>query len=82
MSKKIDFKLNSAGVRQLLQGPQMQKMIDKKIRMVSSRAGEGFSSDVRVGKFRVWGVAKADTSSARKKCLKENVLIKALGSSK
>lgn len=79
---KVIFKLNRAGVRELLQSPEMQKIIDEKASTVQSVAGEGFEKKVEVKGTRVVGIVHAETPHAYYKNLKQNTLLKALGSAK
>ena len=78
----VVFKLNRAGVRELLQSPEMQKIIDEKCNTVQSTAGEGFEKKVEVKGTRVVGVVHAETPKAYYQNLKHNTLLKSLGSAK
>ena len=76
---KVDFKLNRAGVRQLLQSPEAASVcMDYAVR-VQSRAGTGYSVSTYVGRNRVNASVHAETYEARKDNHDHNTLLKALG---
>ena len=75
----IKFKLNSDGVQDLLKGSEMQSILLEKARDVAGRAGEGYSSEVRVYKKRAVGRAYAATPEAVRDNYENNTLLKALG---
>ena len=79
---KIEFKLNPAGVRQLLQSAEMQKIIGEKCDTVQNAAGSGYESEVTVKETRVLGIVRADTAEAYHENLEQNKLLKALGSAR
>ena len=82
MAKKVTFKLNRAGVRELLQSSEMQGIIKEKADQVLATAGEGYESKVQVMGTRVVADVHADTPKAYNQNLKHNTLLKALGSAK
>lgn len=79
---KVKFKLNGAGVRELLQGPEMTGIIAGLTSSVQGRAESAssltFVSDVRTGKNRVVGRVSPGDAHAYYANLKRNILLKAL----
>ncbi len=43
---KMRFKLNRAGVRELLKSPEMQAVLTDKANGIRNRAGDGYESDI------------------------------------
>ena len=78
MANKLKFKLNGAGVRELLQSPEMVNVLTGYADQVAEKAGDGF--DVYIGKNRANVSVVASTPEAESKNYKENTLLKALGS--
>lgn len=74
----IKFKLNSAGVRALLQSNEVSDMVSEVAANVARNAGEGFEVDTQPGKFRAIARVKPVTKSARDATFKNNALLKAL----
>ena len=75
---KMKFKLNSAGVKELLKGQAMRDILTEHARGVVSRAGKGYSADIYVGKNRANAMVKAETYQAKSDNKKNNTLLKAL----
>ena len=75
---KVKFKLNRAGVGQLLKSAEMQRVISEKASEISGRAGDGFEAETYVGRDRARAIVKAETREAYKECLYNNALLKAL----
>lgn len=78
----MEFKLNSAGVRELMQSGEMQEVLSAAAARVASSAGEGYAADVQVGKNRASARISAVTAEARRENLRNNTLLKALGREK
>ncbi len=76
MSK--NFKLNRAGVRQLMQSAEMQSVLRDKASQIQARCGDGYESDVMVGKNRANAMVRAATSKAKRDNLKNNTILKAV----
>lgn len=72
------FKLNSSGVRQLLQSAEMQNVLAAKATEIKTRAGDGFEQDTYVGKTRANAMVYADTYEAKRNNSKNNTLLKAV----
>ena len=75
---KMKFKLNSSGVRQLLQSAQMQTVLEKQASAIRNRAGIGYQQDTYVGKNRANAMVWADTHQAKRDNMKNNTLLKAV----
>lgn len=82
MAKGFEFKLNRAGVRELLQSSEMRGIIEDKAKAVQATAGEGFEMEVNTMPTRVVAHIHADTPKAYYTNMKHNTLLKALGSGK
>ncbi|CYX62069.1 hypothetical protein [Streptococcus suis] len=76
----IRFKLNRKGVAELMKSSQMQSILTEKAKMVASRAGEGYASDIYVGKTRANAMVYADSIKAKRDNKKNNTLLKAVKS--
>lgn len=82
MNNDFEFKLNSAGVRQLLKSEEMQSILSEYGSEIASNAGSGFEKDERVYKKRAVVNVYPKTEHARIKDYKENALLKAVGRSR
>lgn len=76
---KADFKLNKAGVRELMRSSEMMDAVTGYAQQIRSRAGDGYEISQFVGKNRVNASVFADTYEARKDNLENNTLLKARG---
>ena len=72
------FKLNRAGVRELLKSQEMQGILKEHATTIKGRAGDGYEQDIYVGKNRANAMVKAGTFKARKDNSKNNTLLKAV----
>ena len=70
------FKLNRAGVRELLKSQEMQDILKKHATTIKDRAGDGYEQDIYIGKNRANAMVKAETFKARKDNSKNNTLLK------
>ncbi|WP_373737950.1 hypothetical protein [Jeotgalibaca porci] len=75
---KIKFKLNSSGVRSLLQSNEMQAVLDKQATAIRNRAGVGYQQDTYIGKNRANAMVWAETFQAQRDNMKNNTLLKAV----
>ena len=75
---KTKIVLNSAGVRAMLQSPEMQAMLSERAQAIAERAGNGYETDVFVGKTRANASVFASTEDAMKDNLDNNTLLKAV----
>lgn len=78
----VKFKLNGAGVRELLKSAEMEAIVGKYAATTANAAGSGYASDVLHLGTRVVGKAYADTWEAKRQNAKNNTLLKALRSNK
>lgn len=78
MSKKVEFKLNRAGVRALMQSEEMQNVLQKSASAIRDRCGDGYEQDLRVGKNRANAQVWAETSKAKRDNSKNNTILKAV----
>ncbi|HEL2357132.1 TPA: hypothetical protein U2C31_001194 [Streptococcus suis] len=77
---RMKFKLNRAGVRELLKSPEMQAVLTDKANGIRNRAGTGYESDIFVGKTRANAMVYADSFQAKRDNKKNNTLLKAVKS--
>lgn len=75
---KVKFKLNSAGVRELLKSQEAMAVVKSYADAVQDRAGEGYEVTTYVGKTRVNASVSAATKEARNDNYENNTLLKAL----
>ena len=75
---KSKFKLNYAGVGQLLKSSKMQAVLASKATEIKTRAGEGYDQDTYVGKTRANAMVYADSSKAKRDNMNNNTLLKAV----
>ena len=75
---KFKFVLNRAGVRQLMQSEEMQAILKDKADNALNSLGEGYKSDIHVGKNRANAMVYADTYQAKRENLKHNTILKAV----
>ncbi|HEP1838086.1 TPA: hypothetical protein VCA64_001946 [Streptococcus suis] len=77
---RTKFKLNRAGVRELMKSPEMQAVLTDKANGIRNRAGTGYESDIFVGKTRANAMVYADSYQAKRDNKKHNTLLKAVKS--
>lgn len=75
----VKFKPNKRTAEAILKGPEVQALLARKAAEVTSRAGEGFTSGVRVGKDRARAYVLPETYKARKNQARNHVLERAVG---
>lgn len=78
MSSSIVFKLDKAGVRELLRSPQMMAVCKEHAQAVQGRCGDGYEVTTHTGKNRVNASVHAATVEARRDNLDNNTLEKAV----
>lgn len=76
MSK--NFKINRAGVRELLKSEEMQAILREKATDIKNRCGDGYESDHHVGKNRANAMVWANTAEAKKDNSENNTILKAV----
>lgn len=83
---KAEFKLNGAGVRELLQGAEMQSILqtaaEKAAAAAMSDSGLEYNVEPRMGKKRAKAIVTPGNAHAYYSNLKHNWLLKALGSAR
>ena len=75
---KSKFKLNYAGVGQLMKSAEMQNVLEEKATAIKNRCGDGYGQDVYVGKSRDNAMVFADSSAAKRDNMKNNTILKAV----
>ena len=75
----VKFKPNKRTAEAILKGSEAQALLARKAAEVASRAGEGFTSGVRVGKDRARAYVLPETYKARKNQARNHVLERAVG---
>lgn len=74
----MKFKLNRAGVANLMKSGAMQTVLNKHASNIKNRCGDGYEQDVYVGRNRANAMVSAKTTKAKKDNLKNNTLLKAV----
>lgn len=77
MSKTI-FKLDRAGVGQLLKSAEMMSICEEHARAIQAKCGDGYEVTTHTGKTRVNASVAATTYKARRDNLDNNTLLKAV----
>ena len=75
---KMQFKLNRKGVADLMKSEEMQTILKDIADNALDSLGEGYKSDLRVGKNRANAMVYADTYQAKKDNLENNSILKAV----
>lgn len=78
----FEIQLDSAGIRALLQSPEIQAVCVDRIRSVQSMCGEGYETDTYIGKTRVNAMIRAATPAAMADNAKNHTIEKAVRSLK
>ena len=79
---KVKFKLNRAGVRELMQSSAAAGVVTQYASQMQSRCGPGYEVSTMVGKTRVNASVYAATAEARQDNYNNNTLLKARGGGK
>lgn len=74
----MKFKLNRAGVAELMKSGPMISVLNQYGSKIKNRAGDGYEQDLYVGKTRANVSVKARTYQAKKDNLRNNTLLKAV----
>lgn len=75
---KNKFKLNYAGIGQLLKSEEMQAVLKEKASGIKERCGDGYDQDVFVGKTRANAMVYAKSYKAKRDNSKNNTILKAV----
>lgn len=78
--KKVVFKLDIAGLRELMKGPEMQAALQEAGDAVASSAGGDYGVRVHVADYVAIANVFPDSKEAAKDNYENNTLLKALGS--
>lgn len=76
---KVEFVIHKNGVKDLLKSQEMQDMLATKAAIIAARAGDGFTSGVRVGSGRARAYVLPETYVARRRQAKHHLLERAVG---
>ena len=76
---KVKFKLNKAGVRELLRSPEVMSVVTGYASQIQSRCGAGYELTTHTGVNRVNASVHAATVEARRDNYENNTLLKARG---
>ena len=77
----VEIKLNSAGIRELLKSAEITEACREQAEKVQKKAGEGFETQRRNYPERTGYAVVSKTYEAKRKNMKENTLLKAMGRS-
>lgn len=78
MSKKMVFKLNREGVRELMRSPAMMNVCRDYAGRALERLGDGYEADTHVGTNRVNAMVSAKSYQAKKENSESNTILKAV----
>lgn len=78
----MKFKLNGAGVSELLRSPEMQAILEEKGKVVADGAGEGFELKMSSGQTRASATISTTDIKSMARNNKHNILLNALGGAK
>jgi hypothetical protein len=76
---KVEFVIHKNGVKDLLKSQEVQDMLATKAAIIAARAGDGFTSGVRVGTDRARAYVLPETYAARRRQAKHHLLERAVG---
>lgn len=80
MSQKVKFELNLAGLNELMKSSEMQAALLEAGKAVASAAGEDFDAEVHQASWVAISNVYPTTIEAYRRNLRDNTLIKAVGS--
>ena len=72
------FKLNYAGVGQLMKSAEMQNVLEEKATAIKNRCGDGSGQDIYVGESRANAMVYPDSYAAKRDNMKNNTILKAV----
>ena len=76
---KVEFVIHKNGVKDLLKSQEVQDVLATKAAGITARAGDGFTSGVRVGGDRARAYVLPETYVARRRQAKHHLLERAVG---
>lgn len=74
----VKFEPDSAGIQAFLKSGAVSELVSEYGAKVAARAGDGFESDTRTGKYRAICRIKPTTKQALRDTYRNNTLLKAL----
>lgn len=75
---RLKIELNSQGIQEVLKSTAIQNNLSEISRDICKRCGEGYKTDIYVGKVRANASVIADTWGAKRDNLKNNTMLKSL----
>ena len=75
---KVEIKLNTSGVREMLQSQEMKTICEEHANAALGKLGSGYKVTSMTGKNRVNASIHAESISARRDNMKNNTILKAL----
>ena len=75
---KVHIELNSTGIREMLQSPEMQDILAEQAAEIASRCGAGYASDKYMTPGRAVSSVYTETPEAIRDNLEHNTLLKGL----
>ena len=78
MPNKVKIELNSAGVRELLQSPEMLALCTSHAESMAAELGSGYEVDAFIGHDRAHAIVKAVSAAAIRDNLENNTILKAV----
>lgn len=81
MANKVDFKLNLAGLNELMKSPAMQSHLQMAGQAVANAAGGDYGVRVHTASFVAIANVYPESKKAAKDNYENNTLVKALGAS-
>lgn len=76
---EVKFVIHKNGVKDLLKSQEVQDVLAAKAAIIAARAGEGFTSGVRIGTDRARAYVLPETFKARRRQARDHVLERAVG---
>ena len=74
----IEFKLNRAGVREVLKSEGIMSILEGEAQARAAKAGSGYGVSTYVGKNRCNAEIRPETAAARRDNLRNNTLLRTL----
>lgn len=75
---KPKIELNNSAIRDLLRGEDVQNALSSRANLIKSKLGEGYETDIYVGKNRANASIRAESKEAKRDNKKNNTLLKAM----
>lgn len=75
---KVEIKLNTSGVREMLQSKEMKSICEEHANNALGKLGAGYTVTSMTGKTRVNASVYAENYEARRENMKSNTILKAL----